>query len=112
MSITLSADARERVKSFLSDRPGALGLRLGVKRSGCSGWSYIAEVADDERAGDSRFEQDGVTVLIDAEALPLLDGMLVDLEREGLNARFVFRNPNVTAECGCGTSFTTDAEHA
>lgn len=112
MSITLLPPVVRRVREFVAAREGALGLRLGVKRSGCSGWSYVAEVADSVRADDSRFEQDGVVVLVNADALPLLDGMQVDLERDGLNSRFVFRNPNVTAECGCGTSFTTDDKHA
>lgn len=112
MSITLSAAARDRVRTFLQDRNDALGLRLGVKRSGCSGWSYVAEVAAATAPGDTRFFDEGIAVYVDAEALALLDGMHVDLERDGLNSRFVFRNPNVTAECGCGTSFTTSAEHA
>lgn len=112
MSITLSTAARDRVRTFLSGRSDALGLRLGVKRSGCSGWSYVADVATQTSPDDIRYFDDGVAVYVDAEALALLDGMHVDLERDGLNSRFVFRNPNVTAECGCGTSFTTSAEHA
>lgn len=112
MSITLSATARERVRTFLAQRSDALGLRLGVKRSGCSGWSYVADVASTTGAADFCFEDDGFSVFVDRAALPLLDGMHVDLEQDGLNSRFVFRNPNVTAECGCGTSFTTSAEHA
>ena len=112
MSITLSTAARERVRSFLMDRSDALGLRLGVKRSGCSGWSYVAEVAAATGPGDTQFDDDGIAVFVDAEALVLLDGMHIDLERDGLNSRFVFRNPNVTAECGCGTSFTTNTDHA
>lgn len=112
MSITLSLAARERVRSFLSQRDDALGLRLGVKRSGCSGWSYVADVASATDERDFRFEAEGIAVFVDESSLPLLDGMHVDLERDGLNSRFVFRNPNVTAECGCGTSFTTSAEHS
>ncbi len=112
MSITLTPAARQRVRTFLLGKGDALGLRLGVKRSGCSGWSYVAEVADSIRDDDTRFDEDGISVFVDAQALELLDGMEVDLERDGLNSRFVFRNPNVTAECGCGTSFTTSAEHA
>jgi len=100
------------VRTFLLAKGDALGLRLGVKRSGCSGWSYVAEVADSTREDDTRFDEDGISVFVDAQALELLDGTEVDLERDGLNSRFVFRNPNVTAECGCGTSFTTSAEHA
>ena len=112
MSITLSPAARERVRTFLAQRGDALGLRLGVKRSGCSGWSYVADVASATSPEDIRFDEEGIAVYIDPEAFPLLDGMHVDLERDGLNSKFVFRNPNVTAECGCGTSFTTSAEHA
>lgn len=112
MSITLSPPVVHRVREFVAAREDAIGLRLGVKRSGCSGWSYVAEVADSVQSGDTRFDQDGVCVLVDADALALIDGTEVDLERDGLNSRFVFRNPNVTAECGCGTSFTTDDRHA
>ncbi len=112
MSITLSSAARDRVQAFLAQRGDALGLRLGVKRSGCSGWSYVADVASTTSAADIRFEAGGFAVFVDGEAFPLLDGMHVDLENDGLNSKFVFRNPNVTAECGCGTSFTTSAEHA
>lgn len=113
MSITLSHAALERVRTFVADREGALGLRLGVKRSGCSGWSYVADVATaPANDGMVRFDQDGVAVYVERDALELLAGMVVDLERDGLNSRFVFRNPNVTAECGCGTSFTTDPRHA
>ncbi|MEO6064638.1 MAG: iron-sulfur cluster assembly accessory protein [Lysobacterales bacterium] len=112
MAITLSPAARERVRTFLEQRDDALGLRLGVKRSGCSGWSYVADVASATSPDDFRFNDEGIEVFVDAEAMILLDGMHVDLERDGLNSRFVFRNPNVTAECGCGTSFTTSAEHA
>lgn len=112
MAITLSPAARERVRTFLAQREDALGLRLGVKRSGCSGWSYVADVASATSSEDFRFIDEGIEVFVDQEALRLLDGMHVDLERDGLNSRFVFRNPNVTAECGCGTSFTTSAEHA
>jgi iron-sulfur cluster assembly protein len=108
MGIRLTANAVDRVKRYLADQPGVLGLRFGVKRTGCSGWGYQVDVAREQAAGDRVFEQDGVRVLVDAESLALVDGTEIDFVRSGLNQQFVFRNPNVAAECGCGESFTTE----
>ena len=108
MGIRLTANAVDRVKRYLADQPGVLGLRFGVKRTGCSGWGYQVDVAREQGAGDRVFEQDGVRVLVDAESLALVDGTEIDFVRSGLNQQFVFRNPNVAAECGCGESFTTE----
>jgi iron-sulfur cluster assembly protein len=107
MSIRLSAAAVERVKRYLSEQPGALGLRFGVKRTGCSGWGYRVDMAHEQGADDRVFEQDGVRVLVDADSLALVEGTEIDFVRTGLNHQFVFRNPNAAAECGCGESFTT-----
>ncbi len=112
MAITLAPAALERVKGFLADTPGALGLRFGVKRTGCSGWGYVVDLARDQREGDAISEQDGVRVYVDADSQALVDGTEIDFLKQGLNEQFVFRNPNVAAECGCGESFTTDAEAA
>ena len=107
-TISLTPAAIDRVRHFLQQQPAALGLRLGVKRTGCSGWSYVVDLAHAAAEGDTVVEQDGVRVLVDAKSWPLVAGTEVDFKRQGLNAEFVFRNPNAQAECGCGESFTTE----
>ena len=109
MSIRLTPAAVERVRQFSSSRPGTVGMRFGVKRTGCSGWGYHVELAEAVAADDSVFEQDGVTIVVDADSLLRVDGTEIDFVRRGLNHEFVFRNPNAAAECGCGESFTTEA---
>jgi len=104
MSITLTETAAKRVQTFLAKR-AALGLRLAVKTSGCSGMAYALEFADAADQDDLRFESHGVTVLIDPKSLPYLDGTELDFVREGLNEGFKFNNPNVKNQCGCGESF-------
>ena len=105
MTIRLTVSAAERVKRFLANRNTGLGLRLGIRRSGCSGYAYVAGVAEAVSESDRICESRGVKVVVDADSLPLLDGTEVDVVREGLNEGFVFRNPNVKHECGCGESF-------
>lgn len=112
MAVTLTPVAFERVQRFVRQNPGALGLRFGVSRTGCSGWGHVADLARDERRGDTVFEQDGVRIYVDADSLPLVDGTEIDFARQGLGETFVFRNPNATAECGCGESFTTQEDAA
>jgi len=112
MSISLTPIALDRVKRFVDETPDALGLRFGVTRTGCSGWGHVADLAREQREGDTVFEQDGTRIFVDAESLVLVDGTEIDFGRQGLNETFVFRNPNATAECGCGESFTTDADKA
>ena len=112
MSVTLTAAAAERVRQFLRDTPGGTGLRFGVRKSGCSGWAYVVDIATGGDEGDTVFEQDGVVVRVDAQSLAQVDGTEIDFVRTGLNQQFVFRNPRMAAECGCGESFTTDAERA
>lgn len=107
MSISLSPTAVQRVQQFVSRHPGAVGLRFGVKRTGCSGWGYEVDVAQTVGEGDTVFEQDGVRVVVDAQSLPLVDGTEIDFVRSGLNQQFVFNNPKAAAACGCGESFTT-----
>jgi iron-sulfur cluster assembly protein len=109
MPIKLSPAAVERVRRFTSGRPDAVGMRLGVKRTGCSGWGYQVDVAERVGDDDSVFEQDGVKVVVDAQSLQMIDGTEVDFVRRGLNEEFVFRNPNAAGECGCGESFTIQA---
>lgn len=112
MAVTLAPAALSRVRSYLASAPDALGLRFGVKRTGCSGWGYLADLARDQRPGDTVFEQDGVRIYVDADSLALVDGTEIDFLKAGLNEQFSFRNPNVAAECGCGESFTTRADAA
>jgi iron-sulfur cluster assembly protein len=107
MAITLTPAAFQRVRRFLDANPEALGLRFGVKRTGCSGWGYEVDLAREAREGDTVCEQDGVRIYVDATSLPLVDGTTIDFVRKGLNHEFVFANPNAAAECGCGESFTT-----
>src|SRR5690606_14987766 len=106
MAVILTPAALERVQRFLQRDPQALGLRFGVERTGCSGWGHVADLARDQREGDTVFEQDGVRIYVDATSLPLVDGTEIDFARQGLGEGFIFRNPNAKAECGCGESFT------
>lgn len=105
MSISFTPAALARAQNFLAAHPDKIGLRFGVRRSGCSGWGYQIDLADATGADDTVFEVDGVRVLIDAASLPLLDGTVIDFVKQGLNAQFAFANPNVTDACGCGESF-------
>jgi iron-sulfur cluster assembly protein len=105
MSISLTAAAAERVRTYLATRGHGVGLRLGVKQTGCSGYAYVVNYADEIGAGDTVFEQGGVKVIVDADSLRLVDGTEIDFVRQGLNEAFKFRNPNVRGECGCGESF-------
>ena len=105
MAISLTPAAHERVRSFL-DRDGVLALRLGVRKTGCSGWAYVVELAKVIDADDVVFEQDDVKVVVDHDSLAFLDGSTIDFVSEGLVSTFRFDNPNVTDECGCGESFT------
>jgi iron-sulfur cluster assembly protein len=106
MAITLSEAAAERVQTFLDNRGSGVGLRLGIKTSGCSGMAYVIEFADQVEAEDEVFESNGVKVIIDPKSLVHLDGTEVDFAREGLNEGFKFNNPNAKDACGCGESFT------
>ena len=112
MAVSLAPAASERIRGFLAEDPQALGLRFGVRRTGCSGWGYLAELARATDPGDTVFELDGIRVYVDADSLALVDGTRIDFLKSGLNEQFVFQNPNVAAECGCGESFTTDTAHA
>src|SRR6056297_1278183 len=108
-TISLTESAARRVASYL-EREGGAGLRLGVRRTGCSGWAYVVDLASEVRDSDEVFEAHGVYVMVDREALPLLAGTCVDYVQQGLNHTFEFQNPNVTDECGCGESFAVSAQ--
>lgn len=105
MSISLTDSAAQRVGDYLARKDGMLGLRLGVRKTGCSGWAYHVEYADEITDSDVTFQDHGITLVVDREALPMLDGMEVDFVKQGLNEVFRFNNPNVKDECGCGESF-------
>lgn len=106
MAISLTATAAQRVQNHLSSRGKGLGLRLGVKKTGCSGFAYVINYADEIADDDVVFEDRGVKVVVDQEALRLIDGTEVDFVKQGLNEAFQFRNPNVSGQCGCGESFS------
>jgi len=106
MSITLTPAAAERVRHFISQRGHGVGLRLGVRKTGCSGFAYVVNYADEVQQNDRVFDSQGVQVLVDADNLALIDGTEIDFVRHGLNEAFRFRNPNVRGECGCGESFS------
>ncbi|MDH3849199.1 MAG: iron-sulfur cluster assembly accessory protein [Gammaproteobacteria bacterium] len=105
MAISLTESAASRVRNYLQARGGGVGLRLGVTKNGCSGYSYVINYAEDITDADVVFEDKGVKVIVDSDALLLIDGTEVDFVKSGLNEAFSFRNPNVTGECGCGESF-------
>jgi iron-sulfur cluster assembly protein len=106
MPVTLTPAAADRVKSFLSSRGHGIGLRLGVRQTGCSGYAYVVNYAEEVGSGDTVFEDQGVTVVVDAGSLALVDGTEVDFVRHGLNEAFRFKNPRARSECGCGESFS------
>jgi len=106
MAITLTESAAERVKSFMEQRGKGVGLRLGVRTSGCSGMAYVLEFVDEVEDSDTVFEDHGVKVIVDPKSLLYIDGTELDFGKEGLNEGFKFNNPNVKDECGCGESFT------
>jgi iron-sulfur cluster assembly protein len=106
MPVSLSPAAAERVRSFLAARGHGLGLRLGIKRTGCSGYAYVVNYAEELGPDDTLFEDRGVKVVVDAASLPLVDGTEVDFVKQGLSEAFKFRNPRAKAECGCGESFS------
>jgi len=106
VAITLTENAAKHVAGFLTRRGKGVGLRLGVRTTGCSGLAYKLEYADEIRPGDHRFDSHGVTVVVDARSMPYLEGTELDFAKEGLNEGFKFRNPNVKDECGCGESFS------
>ena len=104
MAITLTESAADRVRHFLS-KDGGIGVRIGVRKTGCSGFAYVVELTDSIRSDDAIFEVDGVKVVVSPSNLPYLDGTRIDFVKEGLNEGFRYDNPNVRSLCGCGESF-------
>jgi iron-sulfur cluster assembly protein len=105
MAIQLTESAANRVRSHLAQRGVGVGLRLGIKKTGCSGFAYVVNYADEIKPDDSVFEALGVKVVVDPTSLPLIDGTTVDFVKQGLNEAFKFANPKAKGECGCGESF-------
>lgn len=112
MAITLTPAAAARILGYQADSPGTLGLRFGVRKSGCTGFAYVVDMATEAGPDDTVFESAGVKVFVDAQSLPQVDGTEIDFASQGLNQQFVFRNPNVEDACGCGESFSTKADRA
>lgn len=106
MAISLTLKAAQRVEKYLENRGKGVGLRLGIKTTGCSGMAYTLEFVDDTLPEDQIFECHGIKIMVDPKSLVYIDGTELDFEKEGLNEGFKFNNPNVKAECGCGESFT------
>ena len=106
MAITMTESAARHVAANLAKRGKGIGLRLGVRTSGCSGLAYKIENADEIRPEDVQYESHGVRIVVDPKSLPYLEGPELDFAREGLNEGFKFNNPNVRDACGCGESFS------
>ena len=105
MSIRLTDAAAERVRRVLEDNRAAVGMRLGVKTVGCSGYAYVVDLADGINDDDTVFESNGVKVVVNRKSLPIVDGTEIDFARDGLNEGFAYSNPNAKSQCGCGESF-------
>ena len=106
MAIAMTAAAADRVRNFLHNRGKGIGLRVGVKTTGCSGLAYVLEFVDTLNEDDQVFEHDELKLVVDGKSLVYIDGTQLDFVKEGLNEGFQFNNPNVDGECGCGESFT------
>ena len=106
MAISMTPGAAAHVRRMLEKRGGGLGLKLGVRKTGCSGFSYALDYADEVGADDVVFDSESLKIVVPRDALPLIDGTQVDYVSEGLNQMFRFSNPNMKDECGCGESFT------
>ena len=105
MPVTLTENAAKHVTNYIAKRGRGMGLRLGVKTTGCSGLAYKIEFADAANPEDQQFESHGIKVLVDPKSLAYIDGTTLDYVREGLNEGFRFNNPNERDKCGCGESF-------
>jgi iron-sulfur cluster assembly protein len=106
MAVSLTESAARQIKKQLEKRGSGIGLKLGVRKSGCSGYAYTLDYSDVIEADDSVFEDHGVKVIVQKNDLAFIDGIQLDYRREGINEAFQFSNPNVTGSCGCGESFT------
>ena len=110
MAILLTENAAQQIKSQLAKRGKGLGLRVGVKKNGCSGWAYTYDYADAVKSEDQVFEAHDTRLVVDGASLEVLDGSTLDFVKDGLKQVFKFSNPNVDATCGCGESFSVKTE--
>ncbi len=106
MAITMTEQAANHVKRQLDQRGKGVGIRVGVKTTGCSGMAYVLEFVDETVSDDIVYEYHGVQLVVDPKSLVYIDGTEMDFVKEGLNEGFEFKNPNIAGECGCGESFT------
>lgn len=106
MPITLTENAAKHIQQQLAKRGKGLAFRIGIKKSGCSGFAYTFDYADEIKSGDQLFESHKTKIVVDTDSLPLLDGSQIDFTKEGLNSTFKFVNPNIDNTCGCGDSFS------
>ena len=106
MAISVTQAAADHVRRHLDNRGSGLGIRVGVRTTGCSGMAYVLEFVDEIAPEDEVYEGHGIKVMVDPKSMVYLDGTELDFVKEGLNEGFQFNNPNVSAECGCGESFT------
>lgn len=106
MSITLTETAAKHVQQQLEKRGKGIALRIGITKTGCSGFSYVFDYADEIKPDDQIFESHRVKVVVNIDSLPYLDGSQIDFTKEGLNSSFTFKNPNIDNTCGCGESFS------
>lgn len=106
MSVSLTESAARQIQKQLEKRGKGIGLKLGIKKSGCSGYAYALDYADALAENDAVFENFGVKIIVQEADLPVVDGIEIDYRREGINAAFQFNNPNAKATCGCGESFS------
>jgi len=111
MAIVLTENAAQQIKNQLAKRGKGLGLRVGVKKNGCSGWAYTYDYADAVKSEDRVFEAHNTRLVVDGESLEVLDGSTLDFVKDGLKQVFKFSNPNVDATCGCGESFSVKTEN-
>jgi len=108
MSLHVTQKAADRIKKFIDMDDSAIGFKVSIKKTGCSGWGYEVELPKILEANDVVYEEKGVKLIASQETLDVIDGTTIDFEQQGINYVFVYKNPNATGECGCGESFTTN----
>ncbi len=108
MSLHVTETAAKRIKKFIDQDPEAKGFKINIKKTGCSGWGYEVEMPHTLNEDDIIHEDKGVKLIASKETLKLIDGTIIDFEKQGINHIFVYKNPKATGECGCGESFTTN----
>jgi len=108
MSLHVTQKAADRIKKFIAKDESAVGFKINIKKTGCSGWGYEVELPTVLEANDVVYEEKGVKLIATKETLEVIDGTIIDFEQQGINHVFVYKNPKATGECGCGESFTTN----